>query len=141
MIGAIRAFFAARSFVEVDTPALQRSPGLEPHLDAFATRLARPGEADAAMFLHTSPEFAMKKLLAAGMDAHLPARACVPQRRARRLHHPEFMLLEWYRAGGTYRDLMADCEALLRAALDAAGARAFALARAKLPIRARRGSI
>src|ERR1700689_831573 len=68
VIDAIRAFFAARSFVEGDTPALQRSPGLEPHLDAFATRLARGGESDAAMFLHTSPEFAMKKLLAAGME-------------------------------------------------------------------------
>src|SRR5579863_9277577 len=67
VLHAVRAAFATRGFVEVETPALQRSPGLEPHLQAFATTLERPGEAAAPMFLHTSPEYAMKKLLVAGM--------------------------------------------------------------------------
>ncbi len=125
VIDAIRAFFAARNFVEVDTPALQWSPGLEPHLDAFATQLARAGESDAAMFLHTSPEFAMKKLLAAGMERIFQLAHAFRNGDRGSLHHPEFMLLEWYRAGGSYRDLMADCEALLRAALDATGKRRF----------------
>jgi lysyl-tRNA synthetase class 2 len=125
VIDAIRAFFAARSFVEVDTPALQRSPGLEPHLDAFATHLARAGESDAAMFLHTSPEFAMKKLLAAGMERIFQLAHAFRNGDRSSLHHPEFMLLEWYRAGSSYRDLMADCEALLVVALDAAGAPRF----------------
>src|SRR3546814_1677516 len=66
--GALRAFFAGRGFLEVDTPALQVSPGLEPHLQAFETELRGP-HPDLRMrpFLHTSPEFAMKKLLAAGL--------------------------------------------------------------------------
>ena len=124
--GAIRDFFAARGFVEVDTPALQRSPGLEPHLDAFATILVKPGEGEAPMFLHTSPEFAMKKLLAAGMERIFQLAHAFRNGERGTLHHPEFMLLEWYRARGSYRDLMADCEALLRVALDAAGAQRFA---------------
>ncbi len=66
VIAAIRHFFAGRGFVEVDTPALQVSPGLEPHLMAFATELVEPGEGPRPRFLHTSPEFAMKKLLVAG---------------------------------------------------------------------------
>ena len=66
---AIRHFFAERGFVEVDTPALQVSPGLEPHLMAFATELTEPGEGVRPRFLHTSPEFAMKKLLVAGRAA------------------------------------------------------------------------
>jgi lysyl-tRNA synthetase class 2 len=125
IVAAIRAFFAARDFVEVDTPVLQRSPGLEPHLDAFSTRLMRPGESDAAMYLHTSPEFAMKKLLAAGMERVFQLAHAFRNGDRGSLHHPEFMLLEWYRADGTYRDLMADCESLLAAALDAADKRVF----------------
>jgi lysyl-tRNA synthetase class 2 len=126
IVCAIRDFFAARGFVEVDTPALQRSPGLEPHLEAFATQLARAGEDAAAMFLHTSPEFAMKKLLAAGMERIFQLAHAFRNGERGTLHHPEFMLLEWYRARGSYRDLMADCEALLRAALAAAGGPTFA---------------
>jgi lysyl-tRNA synthetase class 2 len=67
IVGAIRQFFVERGFVEVETPALQVSPGLEPHLTAFATELFEPGEGARDLYLHTSPEFAMKKLLAAGV--------------------------------------------------------------------------
>ena len=126
IIAAIRGFFAARDFVEVDTPALQRSPGLEPHLDAFATRLETQGEEGGRpMFLHSSPEFAMKKLLAAGMERIFQLAHAFRNGDRGPLHHPEFMLLEWYRARGSYRDLMADCEALLRTVLAAAGAAHF----------------
>ncbi len=118
IMDAIRDFFRARGFVEVDTPALQTSPGLEPHLRAFATRLTTPGEDGArTLYLHTSPEFAMKKLLAAGMERIFQLAHAFRDGERGSLHHPEFMLLEWYRASAGYRDLMADCEALLRAAL------------------------
>ncbi|HXQ53796.1 MAG TPA: EF-P lysine aminoacylase EpmA [Stellaceae bacterium] len=123
IVDAIRDFFRARDFVEVDTPALQVSPGLEPHLKAFATRLSLAGEDAKTLYLHTSPEFAMKKLLAAGMTRIFQLAHAFRDGEQGALHHPEFMLLEWYRAGATYRDLMADCEALLRAA---AGGRSFA---------------
>jgi elongation factor P--(R)-beta-lysine ligase len=126
IIAAIRAFFAERDFVEVDTPALQVSPGLEPHLMAFATGLSEPGERPQPRYLHTSPEFAMKKLLVAGVPRLFQLAHCFRNGERGRTHHPEFTMLEWYRAGASYRDLMADCEALLRACLGAAGTRQFA---------------
>jgi elongation factor P--(R)-beta-lysine ligase len=126
IIAAIRAFFAARDFVEVDTPALQVSPGLEPHLMAFATELAEPGEAPRWRYLHTSPEFAMKKLLVAGVPRLFQLTHCFRDGERGATHHPEFTMLEWYRAGAGYRDLMADCEALLRACLGAVGTAHFA---------------
>jgi elongation factor P--(R)-beta-lysine ligase len=124
-LDAVRAFFAARGFVEVDTPALQRSPGLEPHLHAFATRLIAPGDGERALYLHTSPEFAMKKLLAAGMERIYQLAHCFRNGERGATHHPEFTMLEWYRAGASYRDLMADCEALLKSVLAASGKREF----------------
>ncbi len=123
VITAIRDFFGARGFVEVDTPALQQSPGIEPHLRAFATALDPPE--GGALYLHTSPEFAMKKLLAAGMERIFQLAHAFRNGDRGSLHHPEFMMLEWYRAHASYRDLMADCEALLRAALGAAGGDRF----------------
>jgi lysyl-tRNA synthetase class 2 len=125
IMAALRGFFAARDFVEVDTPALQISPGLEPHLRAFATALEEPGEGVQAMFLHTSPEFAMKKLLAAGVPRFFQLAHCFRNGERGPTHHPEFMMLEWYRAGAGYRDLMADCEGLLRAALAASKSPCF----------------
>jgi elongation factor P--(R)-beta-lysine ligase len=113
---ALRRFFAERGFAEVDTPALQVSPGLEPHLVAFTTELAEPGEGRLVRHLHTSPEFAMKKLLVAGVPRLFQLARVFRNGERSRLHHPEFTMLEWYRAGASYRDLMADCEALLRAA-------------------------
>ena len=121
VFAAIRAFFAGRGFVEVDTPALQVSPGLEPHLSAFATGLREPGAGVAPRFLHTSPEFAMKKLLVAGVPRLFQLAHCFRNGERARTHHPEFTMLEWYRAGEGYRALMADCEALLGAALAASG--------------------
>jgi lysyl-tRNA synthetase class 2 len=139
IIAAIRDVFASRDFVEVDTPALQISPGLEPHLQAFATRLSAPGEAPRPVFLHTSPEFAMKKLLVAGMPRIFQLAHCFRNNERGATHHPEFTMLEWYRAGAGYEALMADCETLLRAALRAAGREHFTwqgrTARADAPFR------
>ncbi|MPY71908.1 MAG: EF-P lysine aminoacylase GenX [Alphaproteobacteria bacterium] len=124
MTAAARAFFAANGFTEVETPALQVSPGMEPWLVAFETRLREPfapGEGR-AMYLHTSPEFAMKKLLAAGIER--PFQLARAYRNAERspTHHPEFTMLEWYRAGEGWRAVAADCEGLLRQMLAAAPA-------------------
>jgi lysyl-tRNA synthetase class 2 len=114
----------AQGFLEADPSILQASPGNEAHLHAFSTRpLAPDGTPLDPLWLHTSPEFALKKLLAAG-EARLFAFAHVFRNRERGpLHHPEFTMLEWYRAGEPYEALMADCAALLAAAAEAAGAR------------------
>jgi elongation factor P--(R)-beta-lysine ligase len=126
ILAAVRRFFAKQDYVEVDTPALQVSPGLEPHLQAFKTRLADPRDgAEHPRYLHTSPEFAMKKLLAAGMPRIWQLARVFRNNERSATHHPEFAMLEWYRADATYRDLMEDCEALLRCCQDAARAEAL----------------
>jgi elongation factor P--(R)-beta-lysine ligase len=122
---AARGFFAARDFVEVETPALQVSPGLEPHLLAFATELIGPGGGAAAMHLHTSPEFAMKKLLVAGEPRIFQMARVFRNGERADTHHPEFVMLEWYRAHADYTALMDDCVALLAAALAAVNQPAF----------------
>src|SRR5580704_15969084 len=126
VLNEMRDFFAEAGFVEVDTPALQVSPGLEPHLKAFATVLHDPTDGTARPFyLHTSPEFAMKKLLAAGLPRIWQLAHVFRDGERGATHHPEFSMLEWYRAGAGYRDLMADCQALLRRTQKAAGVEAL----------------
>lgn len=127
IVAAIRRFFDDRGFVEVETPALQVSPGLEPHLNAFETALAEPIRDGPVtrMYLHTSPEFAMKKLLAAGEEKIFQIARCYRNGERSPAHHPEFAMLEWYRAGANYRDLWTDCEELLAAAAEAAGVERF----------------
>jgi lysyl-tRNA synthetase class 2 len=113
IVATLRAWFATQDFVEVETAALQVSPGNETHLHAFATELITPAEERRPLFLHTSPEFACKKLLAAG-ESRLVNFARVFRNRERgALHHPEFTMLEWYRADATYEVLMDDCAAVL----------------------------
>ncbi|MCF3640469.1 EF-P lysine aminoacylase GenX [Rhizobium sp. TRM95111] len=122
---ALRAYFAERDFVEVDTPALQVSPGNEAHLHAFATQAVGHSGAVTQLYLHTSPEFACKKLLSAG-ERRIACFAHVCRNRERGpLHHPEFTMLEWYRAGEGYDVLMADCAAMLALAARTAGADLF----------------
>jgi elongation factor P--(R)-beta-lysine ligase len=126
ILGAVRSFFAAHGYVEVDTPALQVSPGLEPHLRAFKTLFHDPGDGRTMeRYLHTSPEFAMKKLLVAGVPRIWQLAHVFRDGERSATHHPEFAMLEWYRAGATYQDLMDECEALVRATQDAAGTDAF----------------
>ncbi len=123
--GAIRAWLAARDFTEVDPAALQISPGNEAHLHGFATTAIGNDGQPRQMYLHTSPEFAMKKLLAAG-ETRIHAFAHVWRNRERgALHSPEFTMLEWYRVGEDYTVLMEDCAAFLGLAARAAGGDTF----------------
>lgn len=121
----IRGWLAEEGFLEVDTAALQVSPGNEAHLHGFATTAIGNDGQGRAMYLHTSPEFAMKKLLAAG-ETRIAAFAHVWRNRERgALHSPEFTMLEWYRVGQDYTVLMDDCAAFLRLAARQAGASVF----------------
>ena len=120
---AVRRWFAEQDFVEAETPILQHSPGNEAHLEAFATELVGPDAVARRLYLHTSPEFAMKKLLAAGEPRLFTLARVFRNRERSGTHHPEFTMLEWYRAGAPYTDLMADCAALLAAAAEATGSR------------------
>ncbi len=120
---ALRGFFAERDFVDVDTATLQTSPGNEAHLHAFATEAIGLDGSRTSLYLHTSPEFACKKLLAAG-ETRIACFAHVYRNRERGpLHHPEFTMLEWYRTGESYDALMKDCAELLALAADTAGTR------------------
>ncbi|ASY65028.1 Translation elongation factor P Lys34:lysine transferase [Sinorhizobium sojae CCBAU 05684] len=122
---ALRRFFEERDFIEVDTATLQVSPGNEAHLHAFATEAIGHDGSVQPLFLHTSPEFACKKLLAAG-EKRIACFAHVFRNRERGpLHHPEFTMLEWYRAGESYETLMRDCAEILALAAGTVGARVF----------------
>jgi elongation factor P--(R)-beta-lysine ligase len=121
IVAALRGYFAAQDFVEVETGALQISPGNETHLHAFATALTGPDGAGRGLYLRTSPEFACKKLLAAGERRIVEFAKVFRNRERGALHHPEFTMLEWYRAGEPYDRLMSDCGAILALAAQAAG--------------------
>ena len=121
IVAALRSYFAAHDFTEVETGVLQVSPGNETHLHGFATTLFGPDGSTAPLYLRTSPEFACKKLLAAGERRIVEFARVFRNRERGALHHPEFTLVEWYRAGEPYEALMTDCAAILRVAADAAG--------------------
>lgn len=122
VIRSLRCVFELEGFAEVETPILQVSPGNEPHLHPFATQLnsPRPDEPSRTLFLHTSPEFAMKKLLVAGAPKLFQFAHVFRNGERSSRHHPEFLMLEWYRAGADTQAIMADCEALVCAAAKAA---------------------
>lgn len=122
---ALRGYFAREGFVEVECPALQRSPGNEAHLHAFRSELVTTDGRRAAVYLHTSPEFTAKKLIAAGERRIFDFARVFRNRERTALHHPEFTLLEWYRAEEPYTRLMEDCAAVLRLAAEAAGSAAL----------------
>ena len=123
---ALRGFFADRDFVEVETAILQVSPGNEAHLHAFATELIGPDAARSRLYLHTSPEFACKKLLAAGEERLFTFARVFRNRERGTLHAPEFTMLEWYRVHESYEALMRDCAEVLAVAADAVQTKAFA---------------
>jgi elongation factor P--(R)-beta-lysine ligase len=110
---AIRQWFAGEGFVEVETPILQVAPGAEVHLAGFSTEWELPDGEERERWLHSSPEFAMKKLLAGGIAKLFQFARVFRNAEASPLHHPEFTMLEWYRAGVGYETVMADCAALL----------------------------
>ena len=122
---ALRAFFSGDDFVEVDTAALQASPGNETHLHAFSTELVGSDGGSATLYLHTSPEFACKKLLSAGERRIFTFAHVYRNREQSPTHQPEFTMLEWYRAGETYGALMRDCGEMLALAAEAGGIRGF----------------
>ncbi|MBC8129301.1 MAG: EF-P lysine aminoacylase GenX [Rhizobiaceae bacterium] len=122
---AARAWFGERSFTEIEAAALQRSPGNEAHLCAFATDMTEPDGARTPLYLHTSPEFSAKKLLAAGERRIFSLGPVYRNGERGALHQPEFAMLEWYRVGETYESLMADCAAIIALAAETAGARGF----------------
>jgi lysyl-tRNA synthetase class 2 len=121
ILAAIRAYFLDQGFIEIETAALQVSPGNEAHLHSFATVLTGPDGRSAPRYLHTSPEFACKKLLSAGEKKFFTLARVFRNREHGALHHPEFTMLEWYRAETPYEVLMNDCAALLQVAAEAAG--------------------
>jgi lysyl-tRNA synthetase class 2 len=121
---AVRDLFGVLEFVEVETATLQVSPGNETHIHAMRTELASPTGRD-RRYLRTSPEFACKKLLAAGERRIFEFARCFRNREAGPLHHPEFTMLEWYRAHGQYELLMDDCMAVIACAAQTAGTRQF----------------
>ncbi len=127
IVAALRELFAARDFVEVETAALVLSPGNETHLHAFATELVAPAGARARLYLRTSPEFACKKLLAAGERRIVEFARAFRNRERGALHHPEFTMLEWYRVEEPCEVLMQDCAAVLAVAAKTAGATRFSL--------------
>ncbi|MEJ1968310.1 MAG: EF-P lysine aminoacylase EpmA [Rhizomicrobium sp.] len=123
---AIRAHFDGLGFTEVECGALVASPGNEAHLHAFATSaVSTAGEAQ-RLYLHTSPEFASKKLLAAGEIRIFDFARVFRNRERGPLHAPEFTMLEWYRADEPYEAVQDDCLALLRIAADIAQTGRFA---------------
>jgi len=113
LYATIRAFFAQRQVLEVETPALSRAATVDPNVESFVTASGH--------WLQTSPEFAMKRLLASGSGAIYQIARVFRLEEAGRLHNPEFTLLEWYRPAWNYRQLMDEVQSLLTAAGLAAG--------------------
>ncbi|QOZ53397.1 EF-P lysine aminoacylase EpmA [Bradyrhizobium sp. CCBAU 53338] len=124
--GALRDFFAEQGFVEVETSILQVSPGNETHLHAPRTEIVRPDGSRASRYMRTSPEFACKKLLAAGEERIFEFARVFRDRERGDLHLPEFTMLEWYRAGAPYDAIMADTVVVIASAAQATGIGTFA---------------
>ena len=113
---ALRAWFDGAGFTEIEAGQLQVSPGNETHLHALATQVLTPDNRPTRMYLHTSPEFACKKLLAAGETHIFDFARVFRNREAGPLHATEFTMLEWYRAEADWQVVMDDTLALVRAA-------------------------
>ena len=117
----LRAYFEAEGFTEVETAQLQVSPGNETHLHGLAVELSREDGSKLPRYLHTSPEFAMKKLLAAGETRIFSFARVFRDREVSATHSPEFTMLEWYRAGEPYEALIEDCRRIVAIAARASG--------------------
>jgi elongation factor P--(R)-beta-lysine ligase len=114
ILARVRAFFAERGVLEVETPLLASAPVTDPHLQALSTRYRGPGADEGRTFhLQTSPEFAMKRLLAAGSGPVYQVCKAVRDGESGRRHNPEFTILEWYRPGWDHHLLMDEIDALL----------------------------
>jgi lysyl-tRNA synthetase class 2 len=118
VLAQVRHFFAERNVLEVETPVLSRCAVSDPFIDSLEVSFGfRPGVEDERLYLQTSPEYAMKRLLAAGSgDIYSMAKVFRNGESGRR-HNPEFTMLEWYRQGFDDRQLMAEVDALLRSVI------------------------
>lgn len=113
----IRQFFSARAVLEVETPLLGNSCGTDPELDFFSTEYHSPPH-QPTLFLQTSPEFSMKRLLAAGSGSIYQICKAFRNGESGRFHNPEFTLLEWYRVGFGLSELMDEIAELMTALFD-----------------------
>lgn len=118
---ALRKWFLDHGFIEVETSCLQTSPGNETHLHAFATQIRTASGAFHPLYLHTSPEFACKKLIAAGELKIFTFATVFRNMERSKLHHPEFTMLEWYAANIDYEDLMDHCHQILKITSETTG--------------------
>ncbi len=115
IVQGIRQFFIERQFLEVETPMLVKLPGMEPYLDVFKTRFEPEHGEGKDMYLITSPEYAMKKLLVGGLPRIFQiTRSFRNKETGGSLHNPEFTMIEWYRAEADYMHIMRDTEELVK---------------------------
>ena len=118
MLNRIRDYFVQQNVLEVETPLLASAGVTDPHLINFTTRYQRPGESlGTNLYLQTSPEYAMKRLLCAGSGSIYQICKAFRNEEHGRFHNPEFTMLEWYRVGFDHWQLMDDVEALVTAVL------------------------
>ena len=114
LLHTLRTWFLGQGFVEVETPALATSPGLEPYLDPFETRWKEhPGAPGEPRYLLTSPEYAMKRLLVGGLERCFQLSRVFRNGEVGPNHNPEFTLLEWYRALASYDEIAEDLQSLI----------------------------
>lgn len=113
-VRSIRAWFDSQGFCEVETPYAVKTPGMEPHLRAFEVSTQEGPPSHRSLFLHTSPEYHMKRVLARLATPIFQVCRCYRDEPSSRLHHPEFTMVEWYRPNADYLHLMEDCQGLLR---------------------------
>jgi len=115
----IRQFFAQRNVLEVDTPAMSHATVTDIHLHTFQTEFVGPGYAEGRkLYFMTSPEFHMKRLLAAGSGCIYQINKAFRNEENGRFHNPEFTMLEWYRIGFDHHKLMDEMDALLQLVLE-----------------------
>lgn len=119
LLARIRQFFLERDVLEVDTPVMSHATVTDIHLHTFQTQFVGPGYADGSrLYLMTSPEFHMKRLLAAGSGSIYQINKAFRNEENGRYHNPEFTMLEWYRVGFDHHDLMDEMDTLLQSVLN-----------------------
>lgn len=115
ILDALRQWFRDQEFLEVETPLMVKHPGMEPHLNLFSSHFeAESGSYKEKRFLHTSPEYSMKKLLGAGFTKIFQLTKVFRNGEIGQNHNPEFTMLEWYRTEADYQDIMDDTENMIR---------------------------
>lgn len=135
LLKQIRHFFELRDVLEVDTPAMSHATVTDIHLQTFQTQFVGPGYADGRqLYLMTSPEFHMKRLLAAGSGSIYQINKAFRNEENGRYHNPEFTMLEWYRVGFTHHNLMDEMDQLLQLILQCGSAQKMSYQQAFLQV-------